>query len=649
MQGFGRTSFDTETFLISPGQQIPVGVLATLLRTDANGVQSEDIAHLKFDRNRLAELLYTDFSDPRRLITGANVAFDMAVLAQEMPEIWPAVWKAYDEARVYDVLHGAKLVDLYDGERDFYLSPDGMRMVKSAYGLGDLVKRFFDEDLDKRGKDRLNFGLYRDRPLSDLPESARKYAQDDTRWTDRLFVHQVSQDKERWHNTFFQTRAAWWMQLMSAWGFAIDAKQVFELDRRITEEYERTRTLLMARGLVRGDGSKNLKAVKQRLTVCSLRTNTPLKRTESDDISTDEEACTDSKDEVLIAFARYNSLGTMISTDLRIMKEAARAKMPIQSRFEVVLNSGRTSSSGERKKKKNAPPSHRSAFSRNIQNVRKEPGFRECFVPREGHVLISIDWSQMELHTWAQACKDLVGFSELGNRLNDGVDVHSMLGSRLFGLTYEQVVKGRKVEGSVEANARQAGKPGNFGFPGGLGALAMVAYAKTQYGVILSEEDARRLKREWQELCPENFPYFEYVTQQLQMDGRIRHVRSGRVRGGVRFTDGANTLFQGLASDVAKEAGYHLCRSMYFDRTSVLYGSRIVDMVHDEFIWESPEHIAHECALAGNAIMQRVSAEWLPDYPPKSEPALMRRWYKAAEARYDENKRLIPWEPRAAA
>jgi hypothetical protein len=40
--------------------------------------------------------------------------------------------------------------------------------------------------------------------------------------------------------------------------------------------------------------------------------------------------------------------------------------------------------------------------------------------------------------------------------------------------------------------------------------------------------------------------------------------------------------------------------------------------------------------------------KYTPDVKPKAEPALMRRWYKDAQARYDEQGLLDVYEPQAA-
>jgi DNA polymerase I-like protein with 3'-5' exonuclease and polymerase domains len=131
-------------------------------------------------------------------------------------------------------------------------------------------------------------------------------------------------------------------------------------------------------------------------------------------------------------------------------------------------------------------------------------------------------------------------------------------------------------------------------------------------------------------------------------NGRIGQLRSGRVRGGLGFTDCANGFFQGLAADGAKHALFRVSKACYTDRSSPLYGCRPANFVHDENILEAPKEQAHEAALEMTRIMCETMHEgYCPNVPIEASPALMERWYKSADAVYDSvTKRLIPWRPK---
>ena len=98
-----------------------------------------------------------------------------------------------------------------------------------------------------------------------------------------------------------------------------------------------------------------------------------------------------------------------------------------------------------------------------------------------------------------------------------------------------------------------------------------------------------------------------------------------------------NTPFQGLAADGAKLAMWELLKAGY----------RIVGFVHDEFLIElsvlddctaEAVKIEHICCEA----MQRL----VGDIPVRCEYALMDRWYKEAEAVFDDKGKLQIWQPK---
>lgn len=284
-------------------------------------------------------------------------------------------------------------------------------------------------------------------------------------------------------------------------------------------------------------------------------------------------------------------------------------------------------------------------------------GLRECFVPREGFLFCSVDMDTFELRTWAQCCVWAVGESELARVLNADGDPHAELGARLEKITSEEAAaimrgeRGSERKAAFKSGGRQTAKPANFGFPGGMGPEKFRTVArKGTPPVILSIDEARELRRAWAEQWPEAIPYFAWVKNLIGSDfgsqGFVRQFGSMRIRGPVGFTEASNGFFQGLAADAIKDAGFALAREMYADPRSPLYGSRIVNFPHDEYITEVPIDRAHEAAERQAQIQREVCQRWIPDVKITCAPALMRRWSKGAETVRDASGRLIPWEPK---
>ena len=113
------------------------------------------------------------------------------------------------------------------------------------------------------------------------------------------------------------------------------------------------------------------------------------------------------------------------------------------------------------------------------------PSFRECIVARPGFTLSSQDFRAGELVTLAQTTKILVGFSDLGDVLlskdknGKPMDVHSMLATQILGVPYEELIAGLKTNRRYK-DTRQAAKPPNFGFPGGMGIITFILQARRQ-------------------------------------------------------------------------------------------------------------------------------------------------------------------------
>lgn len=253
----------------------------------------------------------------------------------------------------------------------------------------------------------------------------------------------------------------------------------------------------------------------------------------------------------------------------------------------------------------------------------------------------------MELHGLSQVCKTLLGHSTLGKAINAGLDPHLSVASDILHLPYEEAKK-RKKELTID-NARQVGKVANFGIPGGLGAPKLVMFAKKSYNVSLTEDEAKQLKKQWLQTWPEMRDYFYLIGRMTDnAEGRavFKHIKSNRWRGDASYTSTCNSFFQGLGADAVTAAGYVISRACYTDRSSPLFGSRLVNCIHDEFILEAPIDRAHEAANEMGRIAAEVANEWMPDCPFQPlEALLMSRWSKAAFPVFGADERLTAWRP----
>lgn len=367
--------------------------------------------------------------------------------------------------------------------------------------------------------------------------------------------------------------------------------------------------------------------------------------TQTGKISTSKDTCYESGSLLLQLAADGGGVDTLINTYLPVLKRGL--EVPINPRYEVLVNTGRTSSSSWQDE-------DGTRYGFNIQNLptgRRAGGekVRESFVPRPGFLYLFADYKTLELCTLGQVCIKLFGKSAMADAINEGRDLHSMVASEMLGQPYEEILKKSKISGSPESIARDTGKVVNFGLPGGLGTKALVDYARALYGLRLSETQAMELRTGWRRTWPEAAPYLNYISRVTGDGGvRIEHPITGFVRGDLSYTEAANHMFQHLAATGAKIALFEIVKECYVDHGTALFGCRPVAFIHDEFGLEVPIGKGHEASERLCYLMESCMMQVTPDVKITAEPVLMGRWYKQAEGLYCDNKHLVQWTPELA-
>lgn len=647
-------ALDTETFLIVPSILAPRMVCVSWAHGEERGV-------LHRDDPRALELIRHVLDHEES--TYANAPYDLAVFATTFPELVPNIFEAVDDGRIHDVQTRQKLIDISAGWYRMDEDEEG-NVKKIHYGLADIVSRL------TRGSVQLDKDTWRlkyhelDRiSVEQWPAGARDYAAEDAEAT--LRVHR-RQDIEGDPNVLacepLHVKAHVALHLMSCWGIRTDPERVRELSEEVHRQLAQLQIRLEAEGLVSSDGKRQTKVAKERMVATS---GDDLKLTptgirfiqdsrgrrdvayreaiERGYVALDEDACVQSGDEVLKDYARFAKLQNLIKKDVRFLE---RGKViPIQSRFEPLMETGRTSSS-----------------SPNIQNLRRgvdgiEMGVRECFVPREGNVLLACDYGAAELHSLAQVCMTVFKHSKLADALNAGRDPHLAMAANILGIPYDIAVQIRKKAlerweaptGEVfdrhrVKETRQMSKAANFGFPGGMSPKRFYGYAQA-YGLALEMDECVGLRRRWGEQWVEMSEYFEWIrSHERNSRYYMTHPVTKFTRGRMTYTACCNFPFQHLTAHGAKAALWEVTRRQFDVANSALYGTAIVNFVHDELILEVPETRIHECAVELEKVMCDEYNRTCPDVPVRAEATAMRYWSKKFdEPKYDATGRMVAW------
>lgn len=628
-------AFDTETWRIAPGRLAPPPVCLSYEKSNGERcLYSADAG-----ASNLAHWLRS----PDHILVGHNIAFDFGVMVAYRPQLLELVFDAYAQGRIRDTSLREKLIRLASGE----MSSDFGSGRITSFSMQSIYKFRFNEDLseDKKNPDawRLRYHELRDVPIHEWPEAASSYALEDATRTLRLFFAQgqdasvvVDNATGNVTNEQEQVAAAWSLHLSGIWGIRTDGVAVAALAKRLDDEALGLEAKVREAGVFRKDGTKDMGRIRS-LVEEALGAAAP--RTATGAISTDRECLLRTGNPALEALAELGGIEKLRKTYLPVLVQGT--EVPINPAWNTLVESGRTS-----------------CREPNLQNLPRKGGVRECFVPRKGFIFSAADYSTLELCTLAQVCLDLFGWSSMADALHAGQDLHLRMAAAILGITYDEA-NARKKTPEVK-DMRQLAKAANFGYPGGLGAASFSSFAHASYGVTVTEEQSRSLKDQWLAAWPEMRLFFDHVGGQLAMRDSFDLVqpRSGRIRGGVGYCDGCNSHFQGLAADGAKAAMFFLQQESYTgyselwprevcDKPSPLYGCRLVAFIHDEFVVEVPEDL--ELARAATdrllTVMVQGMAIYVPDVPIKVEPTLMARWYKEAGPVYDEQGKLLVWQP----
>lgn len=257
----------------------------------------------------------------------------------------------------------------------------------------------------------------------------------------------------------------------------------------------------------------------------------------------------------------------------------------------------------------------------NVQNIpiRTPDGraIRRAFVAAPGHVLLSVDYSQIELRLAAA----MAGISALVEAFQNGTDIHALTASQVFGLPLEQ----------VSAENRRAAKAVNFGIIYGISGFGLAK----QLGCSASEAnnfikqylDRFHELRDWMEATKQFAREKGYVET---LFGRKVHVPGitdkNPARRNFAERQAINAPLQGTAADIIKRAMIRIPPAL---QNAGLQG-RMLLQVHDELLFEAPEaEVAATAALVKQVMEQASHPARQMEVPLIAETGWAHNWAEA--------------------
>ena len=253
----------------------------------------------------------------------------------------------------------------------------------------------------------------------------------------------------------------------------------------------------------------------------------------------------------------------------------------------------------------------------NLQNipVRTDLGaeIRKMFVPREGHVLVDADYSQIELRVLAHIAEDTV----MQDAFKSGLDVHTVTASQVFHVPFEEVT-------SLQ---RRNAKAVNFG----------IVYGISEFSLAEDLGVSRWEAKDYIESYLDHYRGVRRYMKQVVVDARdtgytrtiygrrrsIPELKSANfnVRSGAERI-ALNTPIQGTAADLIKLAMIRVDAALRRDFPE----AKLILQVHDELIVECPETIAPQVAQLVSREMEQVASL---NVPLTAEAKWGKSWYDA--------------------
>ena len=250
-----------------------------------------------------------------------------------------------------------------------------------------------------------------------------------------------------------------------------------------------------------------------------------------------------------------------------------------------------------------------SSANPNIQNIPRD--MRSLFKAGEGNLFVIADFSQIELRIAAEYVEDPL----MLEAFSSGKDMHRYTASLVLGKPEEEITK----------EERQLAKAINFGLIYGISARGLADYAKSGYGVEISLQEAEVFRERFFKNFKAFSKWHESVKKELKEKKEFKgQTLLGRPFVATTFTDAVNYPIQGTGADLLKLA------VLLFDGeiTKRNIPAKVVNLVHDEIVVETPEEHAEEVKEVLEKAMKAAGKIVLKRVPVEVEVSLNERWVK---------------------
>ena len=267
-----------------------------------------------------------------------------------------------------------------------------------------------------------------------------------------------------------------------------------------------------------------------------------------------------------------------------------------------------------------------SSSNPNVQQISSR--LKPAFIPRPGHVLLDLDYSQVELRVAAFISRS----APMIEAFQRGDDLHRLLAAKIAGKSPEDIT-------SME---RKRAKAGNFGLLYGMSPGGFQSYAATAYDVAMTLDEAQAVHsaffemwdgmRQWHERAKQRAYERGYVTSPI---GRTQWLSDLYSKSGFKAShaerNALNSPVQGFGSDLMQMAAASIMGTLPGYPLPRVEGAHVVATVHDEICIEAPEDRWQEILVECKRRMEDVNTFLRPldcqmDVPIVAGPSAGTRW-----------------------
>ncbi|MDE6022481.1 MAG: DNA polymerase I, partial [Muribaculaceae bacterium] len=328
------------------------------------------------------------------------------------------------------------------------------------------------------------------------------------------------------------------------------------------------------------------------------------KKTKSGQFSTSEETLEKLawKSPIIGKILEYRQIKKLLSTYLNALPETINKETGrIHTNYnQTVTSTGRLSSS-----------------SPNLQNipVRDEMGrdIRRAFIPAQGHLFLSADYSQIELRLVA----DLADDETMIDAFRNGKDIHAITAARIYHEPLDEVT----------ADQRRKAKTANFGILYGISAFGLASRLQ------IPRQEAKEIIDNYFATFPTIHQYMSASVEKAREQGyaitsmgrkrRLPDINSKNpVVRGYAERNAINAPIQGTAADIIKLAMVRIWNEMREKKLR----SKMIMQVHDELNFDV---VPGEEGVLQEIVERQMQGAWQGRVPLTASSGIGANWLEA--------------------